>query len=141
MTDTKYVAALCASCSIALVGTPTAAETPPVNALWNTHSGFGVWIYPTEGSCPEIRTRVKSFLVVGPDSELKSGESKQLDVSSLQLCSNWAGGRPHSICESGALKLEYFEAEHEYRGSYDVKLSDGSKMQGVFRAQYCKFGY
>jgi len=116
-----------------------AEEQPPINALWNAYNGFGIWIYPESGGCPEIRKRVKSFIVIGPKEKYESEAIKHLDITDLKLCADFYAGAPLAKCNTSSIELQYDKAENQYRGSYNLVLSDGTERKGAFRAAYCDF--
>lgn len=126
-------------CSVSWATETTMPE--PANAFWNDTSSLGIWVYPDTGMCPEIRSRVRSFIVIGPGKPLASGARRVFRTGELALCSAWAHGKWQANCTSGSLTLVYEAAMREYIGSYEFKLSDGSLRKGDFRAQYCEPGF
>lgn len=118
----------------------SSAGNIPVNALWNDDSGFGIWLYPGPGKCPEARTRFKSFLVVGPGEHANGENPRIFTVSELDLCMEVGSdsNSPALLCRGGTLQLKYYEARGEYVGQYEFTLEDGSTRKGTFRAEHCK---
>ncbi len=121
---------------------PAAKPQPaePVNALWNDHDGFGIWIYPGPGKCPEVRSRLTSFMVIGAGPKLSDGQSRRFEPQQLKLCAHWVNNKAAGVCKEGWFRLEYQGAASEYLGSYDLVMSDGKILKGSFRAQYCDYG-
>lgn len=109
-----------------------------VNALWNTYDGFGIWIYPESGTCDEIRKRVKSFMVVAPNENIKSGKKVHLPIMDVKFCADFFKGVPNAKCNSGSIDIEFDEATKEYSGYFDVTMSNGLVKRGKFRASYCE---
>ena len=117
----------------------SAAPPQPINALWNDGDGFGIWIYPGPGTCPEVRDRLRNVLIVGPRTPLAHASPQRLALAQLKPCMQLNATTGESLtCKSGVLALEYRNAEREYWGSFDFILSDGTVAKGEFRAQYCK---
>ena len=115
------------------------ANTPePVNALWNDDAGFGVWVYPGSGTCPEIRTRQTTFVVFGPKFQPRLPNAQSASASEMAVCMRMNGTtRDMTRCKSGSVQMTYNAATNEYDGYIDLTLSDGSIVRQTIRAQYC----
>ena len=109
------------------------------NALWNDDTGFGVWVYPGNGVCPEIRWRLTTFTVFGPKFKPRSGQPEAVAISEMNVCMRMDGKTGKMTnCSSGRVQLTYEASSNEYRGSVDLTLADGSVVRTAIRAQYCK---
>lgn len=117
----------------------SSSELKETNALWNNYNGFGIWIYSEIGTCPEIRYKAKSFVVIDPGQMLSGGETRELKPGDLKLCSLWNSKGPLAKCTGGSLKLLYDASTKEYMGTYTFILSDGRIKKGEFKAQYCAY--
>ncbi|MFC1720437.1 hypothetical protein ACFL00_04785 [Pseudomonadota bacterium] len=105
-----------------------------VNALWNDGLPglVGLWIYPTSGGCPDLRTKAVPLVLAA-----KSSQAKQ-EVSSLSYCFKLPeGNSAMNKCANGAVQLAYEESSNQYSGNYEFEMADGTKVEGTFTAAYC----
>lgn len=106
------------------------------NALWN-NSGpkeiVGLWVYPLSGGCPDLRTKANPLVFA-----TRTQGSKH-DAADLWYCFELPerdSGQPKK-CQSGTVRLEFDASVQQYKGEYSFIMSDGSKREGMFVAQYC----
>lgn len=112
-----------------------------VNALWNDDSGFGIWIYPDSGSCPEVRKRLTTFTVIGPKFQARSVRVETATPAEMSVCARMDSKTgSFSKCISGQIKIVFDAPNNEYHGTVDLSLADGSAVRTSIRAQYCKPG-
>lgn len=120
---------------------PSVSSDHVANAFWSyENTYFLLWLYDKPAACPDTRRTAQKVLQIAPGRKLMDGESNYSIVAELGICLSRTSDGSVSICEDGELLLEYFEARNEYRGEYLLKLDDGSKRSGSFRAIYCPLG-
>jgi hypothetical protein len=120
---------------------PTVSPDDPVVAMWsNENAVLLFWIYGEPSTCPETRRTAKSVLTIVPSQRLKDREWSYAIAAELPICLErlWDGST--TICRGGIFRLQYFDAEQEYRGDYQFKMSDGTQRSKSFRAKYCPVG-
>jgi hypothetical protein len=116
-----------------------ATPTDQINALWNDDNGFGVWVYPGSGACPEVRERLTTFTVFGPKFPARSARIQTASPAEMNVCMRMDGKTGQmSKCSSGQIQITYDASSNEYRGTVDLTLADGSIVRTAIRAQYCK---
>ena len=108
-----------------------------INALWNTHDGFGIWVYPETGTCDEIRSRMKYFTVFGFKKRERPKSKLRIPATDFDICLDFANGKPNALCKDGYVDLEFDEATNEYRGYFELKMHKGMIKHENFRAAYC----
>jgi hypothetical protein len=122
-----------------LLPVTTLGDDGTINALWNdsgTKGDIGFWIYPVFGQCPELRTKAKP-LVFAP--KVRRAEHS---VTDLEYCFQLPQRpeMPLVQCKSGTVRMTQDEKSKRYRGKYSFVMTDGSKREGSFYAQYCAKG-
>lgn len=122
-----------------LAVSPTiAADSDPINALWNDTEGFGIWLYARPGSCAEFGYEKPPFIVIGPGGVHPKGESAEISAASLPACLLIENGIK-ALCDQGTIRYRFDPNKNEYRGKYDLRLTNGERRSGEFRAEHCKW--
>jgi hypothetical protein len=122
-------------------GPPDVPAAQPVNAMWSNENAFLILsVYAEKSQCPKTRRNAKSVLTIAPGRRLADTEWTNLIVQEIPLCMHTTWDQTTTMCQTGEVRFQYFEAEQEYRGDYNLALSNGVKMRGSFRAKYCPVG-
>jgi len=107
------------------------------NALWNgsaSEGGVGFWVYPVSGECPGLRLKAKPLVFA-----VRRQGSSEFSVSNLKYCFQLPerAGTPLVQCRSGGGRLFFDAATRRYGGEYSFQMTDGTRREGAFVAQFC----
>jgi hypothetical protein len=116
---------------------PADSGDATTNALWNgsdSEAGVGFWLYPVSGECPSLRLKAKPLVFA-----LRRAGSTEFSVSDLKYCFQLPerAGIPLVQCRSGGGRLFFDAATRRYGGEYSFQMTDGTRREGAFVAQYC----
>jgi len=107
------------------------------NALWNgtdSDGRVGFWLYPVSGECPGLRLKARPLVFA-----LRRRSGTEFAVSDLEYCFQLPerASSPLVQCRTGGGQL-FFDAEtRRYSGRYSFQMTDGTRREGAFVAQYC----
>jgi len=114
---------------------------PAGNALFNLGSAneIGIWIYSTQGRCPDLRSTDLRPLVLLLNATDTS--KAKLPLGELRTCmevdlTNASQARITN-CSDGYVTIEPRRSEQEMSGTYSIILTDGRRRAGDFRATFC----
>jgi hypothetical protein len=117
---------------------PDVPSTLPINASWNNDNVVPViWIYNKPSTCPYASEDRGTFLTITPNRKLADREWSYTTPVEHSICMELESNGEAAFCEDGEIKIQFFEPEKEYRGTYTLKMRDGSRRDGKFRAKYC----
>jgi hypothetical protein len=109
------------------------------NALWNSDSGFGIWLYQQSGSCEDLRKSAQEFVVISPPTSVLDTEKRvRLYTQELKLCTWYAREGPKAACGPGYIELSYNKNTKEFSGSYSIQFTPTIFKKGSISASYCK---
>lgn len=109
------------------------------NALWNSDTGFGIWLYQQSGNCEDLRKSAKEFVVILlPTSVLDTEKRVRLYTQELKLCTWYTSEGPKAACGPGYIELNYNKDTKEFSGSYSIKFTPTIFKKGSISASYCK---
>jgi hypothetical protein len=111
------------------------------NALWNSDSGFGIWLYQQSGSCEDLRKGAQEFVVISPPTSVLDTEKRvRLYTQELKLCTWYTTEGPKAACGPGYIELNYNKNTKEFSGSYAIQFAPTIFKKGSISASYCKSG-
>lgn len=125
--------------AVVLIADAEAQAEGEANALWNDSGKMrerGLWVYPTTGSCPEIRRRAPP-LVFCLDADPGRPEYRRRDLS---CCFAYQRDFPLKMgpsCRDGVLKVQRVPSSNKLTGTYEFTMEDESVRSGNFVAAYC----
>jgi hypothetical protein len=138
MTGITQLAATGVLATLLWVAMESRADSPlATNALWNgsdSEGGIGFWLYPVSGECPSLRFKAKPLVFA-----LRRAGSEEFLVSDLKYCFQLheRPGMPFVQCRSGGGRLFFDAATRRYGGQYSFQMTDGTRKEGTFVAQFC----
>ena len=130
------VASVSAVFQVATIAGPAYSQDV-TNALWNdsnSDSVVGFWVYPLSGECSSLRLKAKPLVFA-----LRRTSGREFSVGDLKYCFQLPerAGTPLIQCRSGGGRVSFDASTRRYDGEYSFQMTDGTRREGAFVAQFC----